>query len=175
MRTRVVVVGGGVAGLVAATDLARAGLAPVLLEGASQLGGRAQTRVIDGYCFNQGPHALYVSGALSAVLGEFGVKVSGGRPDLGDGLAIWGDDAHPWPVRRASDDASPPLDQTQSALLATQLRRIAQGDYDGSGQPLRALTAAWPSRVRKVVEALVRLTSYVHAPDLLDAKAALDQ
>jgi phytoene dehydrogenase-like protein len=175
MHTRIVVVGGGVAGLVATADLARRGLAPVLLEAAPQLGGRAQTRVIDGFCFNQGPHALYVAGSLHAVLDEFGVKVSGGRPDLANGLAIWGDDLQPWPVRRASDEASPPLDREENALLATQLRRIAQGDYDGRGQPLRALTAVWPSQVLKVVEALVRLTSYVHAPNLLDAKAALDQ
>jgi monoamine oxidase len=39
-----VVAGGGLAGLVAARDLARAGRSVVLLEGSNRLGGRAYAR-----------------------------------------------------------------------------------------------------------------------------------
>ncbi|HEY1752692.1 MAG TPA: FAD-dependent oxidoreductase [Caulobacteraceae bacterium] len=174
MRTRVVVVGGGVAGLVAAADLARSGLQPVLLEAAPQLGGRAQTRVVDGFCFNQGSHAFYAAGAFKAALDDFGVKVSAGQADVGNGLALWGDDVQRWPIRPA-DEAAPPLDPADRTRLRAELRRIGQGDYDGRGQPLRAVTEPLPARVRNVIEALVRVTNYTHAPNLLDAKAAFDQ
>jgi phytoene dehydrogenase-like protein len=174
MRVRVVVIGGGIAGLVAAAYLARSGMKPVLLESASQLGGRAQTSVTDGYCFNQGAHALYLAAEFNAVLDDLGVKVSGGKADVANGVALWGDDVHGWPIR-PSAEAAPPLDPAERTLLRAQLRRIGQGDYDGRGQPLRAVTAALPPRVRSVIEALVRVTSYAHAPDLIDAGAAFDQ
>jgi phytoene dehydrogenase-like protein len=174
MKVQVVVVGGGIAGLVAAADLARSGMKPVLLESALQLGGRAQTNVTDGFCFNQGAHALYLAAEFKAALDDFGVKVSGGKADVANGLALWGDDVHGWPIRPAAD-AAPPLDPADRSALRAQLRRIGQGDYDGRGQPLRAITAVLPPRVRSVIEALVRVTSYAHAPDLIEAGAAFDQ
>ena len=52
----VVVVGGGLAGLAAATFAARAGRKTLLLERAAQPGGRAQTtRTDEGFLLNQGP------------------------------------------------------------------------------------------------------------------------
>jgi phytoene dehydrogenase-like protein len=173
MRTRMVVVGGGVAGLVAATELARAGLAPVLLEAGAELGGRAQTRVLDGCCFNQGPHALYVGGALNAALAEYGVAAKGGRPDFSDALGLWDEGEHPLPFGRVGDVA--PLDAAESAALAGLMRRIVRGDYDGRGQPLATVIADLPGRVRLAIRAYARLTTYVDAPDLIDAKAAFDQ
>src|SRR5580704_16525853 len=140
----VAIVGGGLAGLVAATTLARRGLRPVVFEAAPELGGRAQTRVVDGFCFNQGPHALYVAGAFKAALDELGVAVPGGRPDVTKGLALWDDGAFPSPLAPTSGGPPPPLDQTESALLWAQFGRIAQGDYDGCGQSLRTLTGPWP-------------------------------
>ena len=53
-----VVVGGGLAGLTAATYLARAGSKVTLYEKASGLGVRAATRERDGYYFNHGMHAI---------------------------------------------------------------------------------------------------------------------
>ena len=76
----VVIVGGGVAGLSAASYLARTGVSVTLYEKASSLGGRATTQNYDDYRFNRGIHALYTGGAASEVLQELGVPYSGGSP-----------------------------------------------------------------------------------------------
>jgi phytoene dehydrogenase-like protein len=76
----VVVIGAGIAGLTAAIILARAGRSVIVFEQSSKVGGRARTDNIDGFYFNQGPHALYVSGAGAKVLRELGITYRGNPP-----------------------------------------------------------------------------------------------
>ena len=58
------VVGGGIAGLVAAITAAEGGASVVLHEAGPQLGGRARSG--DGpYGVNLGPHVIYRGGALT--------------------------------------------------------------------------------------------------------------
>lgn len=171
---QIAVVGGGIAGLVAAATLARRGLAPRVFEAAPQFGGRAQTRVVDGFCFNQGPHALYIGGAFHAALAELGLAAPGNRLRLTNALALWGEAAHPLPTRPAGDIA-PPMSAADTACLVETFARIGEGGCGERGAPLRAFTGALPPAVRTVIEALVRLSSYCHAPDEIDARAALDQ
>src|SRR5215207_11633099 len=68
------------AGLTAASYLARAGVGVTLFEKAPYLGGRASTRELDGFLFNRGGHALYTGGAASRVLEELGVSYDYGIP-----------------------------------------------------------------------------------------------
>ncbi len=171
----VAIVGGGIAGLIAAATLARRGLRPVVFEASPELGGRAQTRIVDGFCFNQGPHALYLAGALKAALDDFGLSAPGGAPRLSDGLALWGDETHPLPVGPREGDIAPPLGPANTRCLAETFARIGAGDYGGPGRPLRAFTARLPRAVGAVIEALIRNSTYSHAPEEIDAKAALDQ
>lgn len=172
---RVAVVGGGIAGLIAAASLARRGLQPTLFEAAPELGGRAQTRVVDGFCFNQGPHALYLAGALNTELTNLGLSAKGGAPRLRDGLALWGDEAHALPVAPKPGRTIPPLSPAETTCLAETFARIAEGTYGGAGMPLRAFTRELPPPVGTVLEALVRVSSYSHAPQEADCKAVLDQ
>lgn len=79
-KTDVIVVGGGLAGLSAASYLARGGLTVTLFEKAANLGGRAASRNYDGYWFNRGIHAIYTGGATSQVLRELGVSYQYGIP-----------------------------------------------------------------------------------------------
>jgi len=76
----VVIIGAGVAGLVAAATLARAGRAVTVFERAAEVGGRAATTVEGGYALNRGPHALYTRGATARALDTLGVRVSGHDP-----------------------------------------------------------------------------------------------
>jgi phytoene dehydrogenase-like protein len=79
-KTDVVIIGGGLAGLSAASYLARAGLTVTLFEKAAHVGGRAASRNYDGYWFNRGIHAIYTGGATSEVLRELGVAYKYGVP-----------------------------------------------------------------------------------------------
>ena len=77
----VIVIGGGLAGLTVTTFLARAGKSVTLFEQSTkEIGGRARTSVFDGFYFNQGAHALYLSDIGAAVLRELGIAYTGGKP-----------------------------------------------------------------------------------------------
>src|SRR5215469_10036440 len=81
----VVVAGGGLAGLCAASFASRAGARVALYESSPDLGGRARTHVKEGYYFNYGPHALYRGGALDSALRDQGLFPRGKVPNLAAG------------------------------------------------------------------------------------------
>lgn len=79
----VVIIGGGLAGLTTAALLARAGKTVTLFEHSSrEIGGRARTAEIEGFYFNQGPHALYLTDANDSIMKEIGITYTGGIPGL---------------------------------------------------------------------------------------------
>lgn len=80
ISTDVAIIGGGLAGLSAATYLARAGMDVTLFEKSSNLGGRAATQEHEGYAFNHGIHAFYYGSAGTRVLRELGVTYSYKNP-----------------------------------------------------------------------------------------------
>ncbi|MGH3442460.1 MAG: protoporphyrinogen oxidase [Nitriliruptorales bacterium] len=101
--TRVVVVGGGVAGLAAAWELRRAGAETVLVEASERLGGKIATEEIDGLALETGAEAFLDRTPEAFELAEelgldadvvpasaSGVKIAhGGRlHDLPDGLVL---------------------------------------------------------------------------------------
>src|SRR6266481_4178819 len=86
--TDVVVIGGGLAGLTAATYLARAGRKVTLFEKARDLGGRAATTVKGDFSFNLGPHALYQGGAGIKILRELSIFFTGRPPAVSNGYAV---------------------------------------------------------------------------------------
>jgi phytoene dehydrogenase-like protein len=171
----VAVVGGGVAGLIAAHDTSRMGLTTALFEAAPELGGRAQTRVQKGFHFNQGPHALYADGQFNKALSSLAVKVSGHRLQLRKAIALWEGQRHPLPLGLETMQRATPLDDLDRSQLVQTFGEVMQGAYDYAGQPLTAFTGCLRPRVAKVIEMFIRLVTYVHSPDLIDGKAALDQ
>lgn len=71
---RIAVVGGGIAGLVAARDLAHAGAHPIVLESGERLGGRLRSGTVAGVRLDLGAEAFAVrGGAVAELLGELGL------------------------------------------------------------------------------------------------------
>lgn len=173
----VAVVGGGLAGLVAALDLARGGHAVTLFEKSRALGGRAQTTRHGEYAFNLGPHALYRRGAAARAFRQLGIPVEGGRPAVNGGYALQDGRAHTLPVGAVSLLTTGllrlPAKLELARILAAPPRDVA---------PLRGLTVAeWLARqgtrpeTREYLAALLRLTTYAHDPSRQGAAAALAQ
>ena len=176
-ETEVVVVGGGVAGLAAATYLARGGRKVVVLERASEPGGRARTQEREGFHFNEGPHALYRGGLAESVLRELGVPVRGGVPPTRGSLALRGGTIFKLPVGAGSLLATrllPFAAKRQIGALLTRLSSIDPAPL--AGVPL----ADWVNETllhpdaRALFRALVRLTTYA-ADDRISAGTALAQ
>jgi phytoene dehydrogenase-like protein len=97
-RGDVVVIGGGLAGLAAATLISKQGNTVRLFEQSHALGGRAQTKQRDGFSLNIGPHALYRGGRGIKVLRELGIEPRGGMPSVSGGYAIKDGVKHTFPA-----------------------------------------------------------------------------
>jgi len=170
------VVGGGLAGLVAAAHAARAGLRVRLLEAADELGGRARTRVFDGFSVNLGPRALF-RGAAHATLVELGVAFSGRRPPS-TGLAILEDRFHALPAGPLSVLMTSLVDASGkveiSRFMAWLARaHIAELEARRFGDVLDARVRH--PVVRALVRSLTRVCTYDAEPDDLCAAAATIQ
>jgi len=173
-----IIIGGGVAGLVAATSLAKAGNRVVLVEKGSTLGGRAATRHKRGFSFNLGPHALYREGELRRALLSFGIDPPGAIPGGNGGFALYGERLHTLPTGFLSLVTTDLLPLSAKFEFATLLSRI--GSIDASPIQHETLTG-WLSAhvrhpvVRDVVKMLVRVTTFTNAPDQHSAGAAIEQ
>lgn len=178
MQTDVVIVGAGLAGLAAGTYLARGGRRATVLERAGSPGGRARSTTPSGFVLNLGPHALYAGGAGARVLRELRVPFSGGIPKASGYVAVVGDLVHGLPTNFASLVSSDLLPFSAKVEYARALVAIIRADTASlMGVPLGAWLDAMGLRpeVRAVVEAFVRISTYVHAPQRLSAGAAIRQ
>ena len=108
-----VVVGAGLAGLVAANRLADNGLTVVVLDTLGRAGGRARTSLLGGHLFNQGPHALYTGGAAIAGLQTLGIHPDGEPPALDGACALDAERIHLLPTGPGS------LTRTSSPIAST--------------------------------------------------------
>jgi phytoene dehydrogenase-like protein len=175
---RIVVVGGGMAGLAAAVFAVRGGARVTLCERLSETGGRARTRLDQGFAFNMGPHALYLSGAAMPALRELGIDPAGSSPAASGGLAYCGGKLHALPggaVSLLTTGLLGPGEKLEFGRLLTRLPRIDAAAETAT--PLSEFLAreVRSPRVRDLVLAVVRVTSYSHAPEQISAAAALEQ
>lgn len=173
----VIVVGGGLAGLVAAVRLARAGRSVELIEAAKTLGGRAATRDESGFSFNLGPHALYTAGAARRTLIDLGIETPGGKPSIG-GKALVGGALEPLPLLPAAlfgRSHQSLLDRFGLVKSLVHLAVTRPSDVDD--MTLAELIARVTGRpaVSRALLALARLTTYAADPRRQSAGAVLRQ
>ena len=171
------VIGGGLAGLTAAVELARAGSQVRLIEQHHELGGRAGTTEKDGFALNFGPHAVYLQGFTYTTLTDWGVMPSGSRPVLADGARmVLGGRAYGF-VRSLPSLVTcrflSVLERVEAARVWTKLADTESG---------YGLTmAGWLDRevqspvVRQFFKGLTRLSTYCGQPELQSAEAVLRQ
>lgn len=172
-----VVIGGGIAGLAAATYVARAGRSVVVLERSSRLGGRAVTDEQGGFYFNLGPHALYKTGAGAGILKDLGVDYSATEPPQ-EGLALRDGKLYKLPAS--------PVSMVQSKLLSAGSKLefgklFATIGFINADAVTGTTLNEWiedkvrRDEVKDAVRALVRVATYTNEPDRVSAGLAISQ
>jgi len=175
--TDVAVVGGGLAGLAAATYLARAGRRVVVFEQARAVGGRARSRANQGFLFNLGPHALYRGGPAEAVLRELGVSYRGAVPAF-RAYGLRAGRLERLPTEPLGFLATGLFSPREKLALAGWLARLWRLDPTAlDAVPARAWLEDGVSEpgLRPLLAMLLRLTTFSNDPDRLSAGAALAQ
>jgi phytoene dehydrogenase-like protein len=177
-RTDVIVVGGGLAGLAAATYIARAGRTVTLFEKASAAGGRAATHTKNGFHFNLGPHALYRGSYGIQVLNELGVQFTGGVPGGSGAYGIVRGEKHTLPGGFVSLLSTGLLSLSEKLETARFLGAVQKIDP----QPLHRLTVhEWLEHtfrhpdVRQLIQTFIRVATYTNDPHHQSAGVAVAQ
>lgn len=171
------VIGGGLAGLTAAIEVARRGSPVRLIEQHHELGGRAGTTEKDGFALNFGPHAVYLQGFTYQTLTHWGVMPSGSRPVLADGARMVLDGrAHGFVRSLAGLATCDFLSEPERAEAGRVWTKLADPE-GGHGLTM----AGWLDRevqspvVRQFFQGLTRLSTYCGQPELQSAEAVLRQ
>jgi phytoene dehydrogenase-like protein len=161
---KAIVIGGGPAGLVAASRLAGGGLETTVLEAASHFGGRAASEQRAGFFLNQGPHALYAGGPATRELQTMGIELEWWNPASPNSAFVRGGKA------RRSPGGTVGLMRLLRPLLRDDpedLRGIATSEWLGRNLP--------SEKARAAAAALVRVTTFVAEQENLSAEVAATQ
>jgi hypothetical protein len=173
---QITVVGGGLAGLIAAVSLAKAGRAVRLLEQTRHLGGRAATTHQNGFCLNLGPHAVYAGGALCKTLRDWNIPFSGKPPALGGGAyLVEGSRTYAFPYDTSHLLLTGALGVGEKVQAASLLQSISKerGRNRSVAQWLDDVSAK--GRVRRLIETIITLSTYTRDMTALSADNALRQ
>lgn len=174
----VVVAGGGIAGLCAASFASSAGARVALYEASPDLGGRARTRTTEGYYFNYGPHALYRGAALDTALRDQGMVLRAKVPKLAAGYFVRDRTLHLAPFSASRLEQTTLYPAAAKFDVGTALAQFGKAapEVDRGVSVRKAIEEFSPSpHVRELISALLRLTSYVHDPDAADGATLFAQ
>jgi monoamine oxidase len=164
-RARVAVVGGGLAGLVAARDLSERGADVTVLEARDRLGGRTWTRTIAGtdVIAELGGTWFTTAGqpALAAEIGRYGLRVAAGEPF--DRVVWRGTDEHV--VGPDTATVLAPGYAPAAPAIAAALERIERARDAGGPPPadLDVPSSAWIDALDVPTDTKERLLSWMAA------------
>ena len=175
----VIVVGGGLAGLAAASYLGRAGRKVALFEQSHRLGGRATTEVKDGFHLNMGPHALYSGGVGKGILEDLGVAFCGHVP--AQGRFAYGVDGEKKGVLPGSaltmlkTGLLPWRAKIEVSRLLKALDSLDPAQYADKTLATAIDQAVQQPESRRFLRAIFRLATYADIPEQQSASASFAQ
>jgi phytoene dehydrogenase-like protein len=181
--SNIVIIGGGVAGLTTAALLARAGKKEVTLfeQSSHEIGGRARTSVFEGFYFNQGPHALYLSDLGAAVLKELGVTYSGGiAAGKGVSYLISGGKKHQVPSDYSWISSSSTMSggnscETDESQFFDSLAKIDFSQLENVTVQEWLEKNIHDKNVAEIIKTVLRLNTYGNDPDTQSIGSAFRQ
>lgn len=168
----VVIVGGGLAGYVAANLLTKTNLSVLLLEKGKSIGGRARTNILKQQYLNLGPHALNKKGIAKSILEELGITLNGKSPKLG-GILIENNIEYAAPFSPLDLFTTKLLNWKERLEWITVLMKIMKIN---SGKLADQTFQQWAkdvtqfNKVESLLYTLGRLATYCHAPEMVSAK-----
>jgi phytoene dehydrogenase-like protein len=173
----VVIIGGGLAGLTTATLLARSGKAVTLFEQSSkEIGGRARTTIIDGFYFNQGPHALFLTDAGDSVLKEIGIPYTGGIAASKAYLIIGGKKQEvPAEYSRLSGKSNDSSGESIDSQFFNSLAKIDFSELENVTVQEWLDKNIHDKNFAEIIKTLVRLNTYGNDPDIQSIGSVLRQ
>ena len=176
----VIIIGGGLAGLTTAALVARSGKTVTLFERSSkEIGGRARSTEVDGFYFNQGPHALFLTDATDSTLKEIGITFTGGTAG-GKGKSYLISDGRKREV--PGDYGSWLSSRKGDSTLETDGSRFFKSPTEMDFSQLEGVTVQeWLDKNihdindAEIIKAILRLNTYGNDPEIQSIGSALRQ
>ncbi|MFB7138094.1 FAD-dependent oxidoreductase [Gottfriedia sp. NPDC056225] len=172
----VVILGGGIAGLTAAIYLAQTGKKVLILEKGSKVGGRGISNQVGNAQLNLGAHALYTN--CIEILNEVGVKLSGKLPKL-SGSFIFGDQYEQLKVIEAFNlflgNHLKWKEKMEFIRFYRQIRKMDIDELNCISLEEYLNNNITSNRVKNLILAFIRLSTFTCNPELLSAGVAIGQ